>query len=102
MKELCEHAVAVKDVEPSAAGCEECLRTSSTWLHLRLCRTCGHVGCCDQSPGRHATRHFHATGHPVIEGYDPPEGWGWCYLDQLFFDLSDRQTPHPGPIPQYY
>ncbi len=51
---------------------------------------------------KHATRHFHASGHPVIEGYDPPEGWGWCYVDEVLFDLSNRKTPHNGPIPRYY
>ena len=71
-------------------------------VHLRLCRTCGHVGCCDDSPNKHATKHFHATRHPIIEGYDPPEGWGWCYVDEAMFDLSDRMTPHNGPIPRYY
>jgi len=69
----------------------------SIWVHLRLCRTCGHVGCCDDSPNRHATKHFHATGHPIIEGYDPPEGWGWCYIDETLLDLSDRATPQLGP-----
>ncbi len=59
-------------------------------------------GCCDDSPHKHATKHFHATQHPVIEGYDPPEGWGWCYVDEVLFDLSDRITPHNGPIPRYY
>jgi len=72
----CTHASALKDVTPSARGCEECLKTGSMWVHLRLCWTCGHVGCCDDSPNRHAIKHFHATGHPIIEGYYPPEGWG--------------------------
>ncbi len=63
---------------------------------------CGHVGCCDQSPGRHATKHFHATKHPIIEGYDPPEGWGWCYVDEIMIDLGDDTTPQVGPIPRYY
>ena len=53
---------------------------------LRLCRTCGHVGCCDDSPNRHATKHFHNTRHPIIEGYDPPEGWGWCYVDEIMLE----------------
>jgi len=70
------------------------------WVHLRICRQCGHVGCCDESPGKHGTAHFHATGHPIIEGYDPPEGWGWCYVDEEFVDLPD-QTPQLGPIPRY-
>jgi len=94
----CEHVDLVADVMPSANGCEECLKTGSRWVHLRLCRVCGHVGCCDSSPNRHATRHFRETGHPVIEGYDPPEGWGWCYVHEILFDLRDRMTPHPGPI----
>ena len=51
---------------------------------------------------RHATKHFHQTRHPIIEGYDPPEGWGWCYIDEVMLDLSDRATPHNGPIPRYY
>jgi hypothetical protein len=76
----CTHVPQIRDVAPSALGCEECLKIGSPWVHLRLCRTCGHVGCCDSSPNEHATKHFHATGHPIIEGYDPPEGWGWAML----------------------
>ena len=102
MADECRHAAGIRDVTPSALGCEECLKSGSQWVHLRLCRTCGHVGCCDESPNRHATKHFHATRHPIIEGYDPPEGWGWCYVDEIFLDLSDRATPHNGPIPRYY
>ena len=102
MEDACRHVANIADVTPSALGCAECLKTGSVWLHLRLCRTCGHVGCCDQSPNRHATAHFHATQHPIIEGYDPPEGWGWCYVDEVFFDLEDRRTPQRGPIPRYY
>jgi hypothetical protein len=102
MEDGCSHGVAIRDVTPSALGCEECLKIGSPWVHLRLCRTCGHVGCCDDSPNQHATRHFHTTRHPIIEGYDPPEGWGWCYIDEVMFDLSDRATPHNGPIPRYY
>jgi hypothetical protein len=96
MSDECTHADAIRDVTPSALGCEECLKIGSPWVHLRLCRTCGHVGCCDDSPNRHATKHFHNTRHPIIEGYDPPEGWGWCYVDEIVFDLSDRATPHNG------
>ena len=102
MSKTCTHLRNIRDVVPSALGCEECLKTGDPWFHLRVCRTCGHVGCCDQSPGRHATKHFHATRHPIIEGYDPPEGWGWCYVEEVMFDLSDRKTPHNGPIPRYY
>ena len=102
MAKGCTHIAGIRGVTPSALGCEECLKIGSEWLHLRICRTCGHVGCCDDSPHKHATRHFHATQHPVIEGYDPPEGWGWCFVDKVLFDLSNRKTPHNGPIPRYY
>jgi hypothetical protein len=85
----CKHAGLIREVTPSALGCEECLKIGSAWVHLRLCRICGHVGCCDDSPHRHATKHFHATGHPIIEGYDPPEGWGWCYVDKVYLDFSN-------------
>ena len=97
----CFHADEVREVTPSARGCEECVKMHSPWVHLRLCRTCGHVGCCDDSPNRHATKHFHATGHPVIEAYDPPEGLGWCYIHKIWLDLSDRMTPPLVPIPRH-
>jgi len=100
-KQGCSHRHGIVTVKPSARGCEECLKTGAHWVHLRLCRTCGHVGCCDQSPGRHATHHFRSTHHPIIEGYDPPEGWAWCYVDEIFFDLGDNVTPQDGPIPRY-
>ena len=101
MRPICSHLAGIRTVTPSALGCEECLASGDRWVHLRICRTCGHVGCCDDSKNRHATKHFHATQHPIIEGYDPPEGWGWCYVDEVDFDLSDRKTPHNGPIPRY-
>ena len=100
MRLHCIHLASIRDVTPSARGCEECLKTGSWWVHLRICRSCGHVGCCDDSPGRHATAHFRATRHPIIEGYDPPEGWGWCYLDEVAVDLP-RPTPQLGPIPHF-
>jgi hypothetical protein len=65
-------------------GCEECLRTGSQWVHLRLCLTCGHVGCCDSSPNRHARRHAHTAGHPIVRSYEPGEDWRWCYVDETF------------------
>lgn len=97
----CSHVRLVRRVRPKTLGCEQCLAEGLEWFHLRLCRICGHVGCCDQSIGRHATAHFHETGHQIIEGYDPPEGWGWCYVDEAFVDLPD-QTTQIGPIPRYY
>jgi CPA2 family monovalent cation:H+ antiporter-2 len=71
---------------PSARGCEECLRSGDRWVHLRICMTCGHVGCCDSSPNRHATAHFHATLHPVVRSAEPGERWGWCYEDEVRLD----------------
>ena len=91
----CTHLSQFAIVTPSAEGCEECLKTGQRWIHLRICRVCGHVGCCDQSPGRHATGHFRATSHPVMEAYYEPEGWGWCYVDEVMIDLGDSVTPHP-------
>jgi len=101
MADSCSHLTTIQPVTPSAKGCEECLKADGWWVHLRICRTCGHVGCCDDSPSRHATAHFHATSHPIIEGYDPPEGWGWCYVDEVMFDLGDDTTPQQGPIPRF-
>jgi len=63
-------------------GCEDCLREGTRWVHLRLCLGCGHVGCCDSSPERHASRHYEQAGHPVIRSFEPGESWRWCYLDQ--------------------
>jgi uncharacterized UBP type Zn finger protein len=82
----CPHLAFIQDVQPNTQGCEECLKSGSAWVHLRLCRTCGHVGCCDSSPNRHATRHFHATAHPIIQSLEPGESWMWCYPDDLFID----------------
>jgi CPA2 family monovalent cation:H+ antiporter-2 len=79
----CGHLEQIHRVMPSANGCEDCLRTGDRWVHLRICMTCGHVGCCDSSPNKHATAHNHAVGHPIIKSLEPGENWGWCYPDQL-------------------
>lgn len=86
--ESCSHIGSVQQVTPHAQGCEECLKAGAKWLHLRLCLTCGHVGCCDSSRHKHATQHFHATGHPIIKSFEPGEDWGWCYIDQVELDLA--------------
>src|SRR5581483_9202121 len=83
----CEHEVGLEPPPPRTPGCEECLRLGTTWVHLRLCLTCGHVGCCDSSPGRHVTRHFHHTDHPVVASFEPGERWAWCYVDQAAVDV---------------
>lgn len=84
MLTTCTHLDQVHAVEPrTPGGCEECLQTGDRWVHLRLCLTCGHVGCCDSSPNRHATRHFHATRHPIMRSLEPGEDWSWCFVDQV-------------------
>jgi uncharacterized UBP type Zn finger protein len=80
--------ISVLDAPDPVAGCEECLATGMRWVHLRMCQTCGHVGCCDNSEGRHATAHHHATGHPIIRSVEPGEDWSWCYVDEVAFRLS--------------
>jgi uncharacterized UBP type Zn finger protein len=91
MAKRCSHLDDVKAVTPRTPdGCEECLKTGSRWVHLRLCLTCGHVGCCDDSPNRHATKHFHRTQHPIIRSFEPGEDWGWCYADEVMFQPAPR------------
>ncbi len=87
-------------VTPSAHGCEECLAQGDSWVHLRLCMTCGHVGCCDDSPNRHATAHFSGTKHPVVKSFEPGEDWAWCYADD---DLvaSIPAFPIESPLEHY-
>jgi uncharacterized UBP type Zn finger protein len=83
----CAHAAAIKDPPPQTPdGCEECLQLGDEWVHLRLCEECGHVGCCDDSKNKHATKHFHATRHPVIRSFQPGERWKFCYLDQAMWE----------------
>ena len=79
----CTHLDEIRDVEPSAQDCEGCLKTGDRWVHLRECLICGHVGCCDASPNRHATKHFHTTRHPIVRSFEPGEDWRWCYVDQM-------------------
>jgi hypothetical protein len=89
MTTTCTHVGEVKDVQPrTPEGCEECLASGGRWVHLRECLTCGHVGCCDSSPNRHATLHHVETGHPIVASFEPGEEWGWCYPDQLIFDKA--------------
>ena len=80
----CTHLDQIRDVTPKTEGCEECLGNGEhAWFHLRLCLTCGHVGCCDSSPGKHASAHFEATGHPIVRSFQPGETWRWCLEDDL-------------------
>jgi uncharacterized UBP type Zn finger protein len=87
MATTCTHLDQIKNVKPRTPnGCEECLKTGDTWVHLRLCMTCGHVGCCDQSKNKHATKHFHRSEHPIIKSFQPDEDWMYCYPDDLFME----------------
>lgn len=79
----CGHTAGLGPVVPNADGCEECLKSGDTWVHLRVCMHCGHVGCCDSSKNKHATRHFHESGHPVMRSMERGEEWGWCYVDRV-------------------
>ncbi len=86
----CTHLDRIEIVELPAAieGCEECLATGGRWVHLRMCHTCGHIGCCDSSPNKHATAHFESSGHPIVRSAEPGEDWSWCYADQLMFRIT--------------
>jgi uncharacterized UBP type Zn finger protein len=76
-----------QNIEPKTPnGCEECLQMGSGWVHLRLCLTCGHVGCCDSSPNKHATKHFKATEHPIVRSFQPGEDWKYCYIDDMMIE----------------
>ena len=88
MPEACSHLQTIGNVTPSALGCEECLKSGSRWVHLRMCQTCGKIGCCDSSPNRHASRHAHEDGHPVARSVQPGENWSWCYVDEVMFVLT--------------
>jgi uncharacterized UBP type Zn finger protein len=99
----CTHVADVQVLELPAEvdGCEECLATGGKWLHLRICLTCGHVGCCDDSPNRHATAHFHSTTHPIIRSLEPGERWSWCYVDNIALAIDaikgETRIP-PSPL----
>ena len=82
----CSHLDQIEVSPPEeVAGCEECLKTGSRWVHLRVCLTCGVIGCCDDSPNKHASKHAHATEHPIIRSVEPGENWCWCFPDELAF-----------------
>ena len=83
MASECSHLDQIRDVEPGSEVCEACVAMGDTWVHLRTCLTCGHVGCCDSSKNRHATGHYLDTGHPIMRSQEPGEDWMWCYVDQI-------------------
>jgi hypothetical protein len=91
----CTHLDTIVDPPPAANGCVECLATGGRWLHLRRCMACGHVGCCDSSPNRHASKHAVAEEHPIIQSFEPGEEWLWCYVDEVAFELESLE-PRPS------
>ena len=96
MTDTCTHLHQIRPVTPHADGCEDCLAIGAQWVHLRLCMTCGHVGCCDNSPHRHATAHFRAEAHPLVQSYEPGEDWWWCYVDEIAFEVEGAtRFSHP-------
>jgi uncharacterized UBP type Zn finger protein len=86
----CSHTDSIQyfDLPAEIEGCEECLALGTRWVHLRMCQSCGHIGCCDNSEGRHATGHYEQTGHPIARSAELGEDWSWCYLDEVVFRLS--------------
>jgi len=86
MAETCSHLDQIQVRSTEKRGCEECLKMGDQWVHLRLCTICGHVGCCDSSKNKHATKHFHRTKHPLIRSIEPGEDWYWCYVDEVILE----------------
>ncbi len=87
----CSHLDQIVVARPdTVAGCEDCLKIGGQWVHLRVCRMCGHVGCCDSSPNRHATAHVRASGHPIVTSLEPGENWSYCYVDDVAFRVAEE------------
>ena len=100
MADECGHLDRIREVTPSSTeGCSDCLATGGQWMHLRLCLTCGHVGCCDSSPNRHASKHSGDAGHPIAASFEPDEDWAWCYKDELALGAEGLHLPHRDPYP---
>jgi len=105
MSNVCTHLdeITVEELPGSVDGCEDCLQMGGKWLHLRICLDCGHVGCCDDSPNRHASAHAHSASHPVIRSLEPGEDWSWCYVDKVAFvveGISGTTRIPPSPLMQ--
>ena len=94
MAAACSHLdqVELTELPAEIPGCEDCLKIDGWWVHLRRCAACGHVACCDNSPNRHATKHFQHTAHPVVQSFEPGEKWKWCYVDELYVDPESESA----------
>jgi hypothetical protein len=88
----CTHLNQIRDVPPQANGCVDCLAVGEQWLHLRVCMTCGYVGCCDSSKNKHASAHSRSAAHAIVESFEPGEDWFWCYVDEVAFISQDAPT----------
>ncbi len=86
MASACSHLNQIQFTEPAVHVCEDCIALGDRWVHLRMCLICGYVGCCDNSKNKHATKHFHSSGHPLIRSIEPGESWVWCFVDKVFLD----------------
>ena len=98
----CTHLnqIRVTELPESVPGCEDCLRLGTKWLHLRICLECGHVGCCDDSPERHASAHAASSEHPIIRSIEPHEDWSWCFIDEVMMRIEDvHGEPKIPPSP---
>ena len=84
----CTHLRQIRIAGTDKHVCEDCIKTGDTWVHLRLCLECGHVGCCDSSKNKHATKHFRSAKHPIMKSIEPGENWGWCYIDEVELDFA--------------
>ena len=89
MEAGCAHLDRIESVEPASKGCQDCLAKGDDWVHLRVCMTCGRVGCCDSSKNKHASAHARQQDHPIVQSYEPGEDWWWCFVDQLAFGVED-------------
>lgn len=86
MTDTCTHLDSIQEVTPQSEGCAACIASGDGWVHLRMCMTCGHVGCCDSSKNKHAGKHAHAEGHPILRSLEPGETWMWCVVDEVYID----------------
>jgi Zn-finger in ubiquitin-hydrolases and other protein len=93
--QVCSHTdtIALTELPASIAGCEDCLASGGWWVHLRMCQSCGHIGCCDSSPNRHASAHARSSGHPIVRSAEPDEDWSWCYVDEVAFIVTSARDP---------
>jgi uncharacterized UBP type Zn finger protein len=94
MPDSCPHLNQIKVTQPGQHVCEDCVKTGDTWVHLRMCLICGHIGCCDSSKNKHATRHYGSTGHPLMRSIEPGEQWIWCYVDQMMAGEIPKRMGH--------